>query len=949
MKRLINYVLFAAFLGGFGFHSQAQIAGKAAGLVKSNETKMTCIFAKVIISNSSGVIKNLKTDMDGKFKVSGLDTGTYNLTIIYPKHDTLRTTIHIVQSTEELKENIYNLDPKTKVLSTAKVTGGGFKSSAMGLNERKNDPGLKDIITAETIKNTPGTSNAGDVLKRLSGASIQNNKFAVIRGLSDRYNFALINGAPLPSSEADKKAFSFDMFPSSQLESMSINKTATPDMPSEFSGGVISVQTKGIPLKPLFSIGFNLGYHNLTTFQNFLTYDGGKFDFIGIDDGTRALPEGTPDPLEYRQSSKDEKAEYTKAFNPNFAASQVQALPNIGFNINLAKPFKLAKKDAGFNFSTVYKRNYNFVNTLNKNYDGEVLVTDYDDGLHTTTTFIGSMLNFTVKLNGSNKLSFKTLVNVNTRDQVIDRQGKNWDSEEDIRAVALFYQQNTLISSQLVGKHAFGKVGNHVFDWNVGYSRINKIVPDFRRIRYRRAFGAEDSIPFNFAPTAQPNLGIGGRFFSELVEDVYSANGDYLLKNIFENKEVASFTNFKSGFFVQQRVREFNARNFGYIKYSTRNFDVDDTQDENSILQADNIGRGGFIQEENTNPSESYDGLSSLGAAYAMFDQTIRRDLRIVYGARAEVFNQQLNSFKGQDAINVNTTKFDILPSMNITYKFNEETNIRVAASRTLSRPEFRELAPFTFYDFARQIEVGGNPDLQRTSIINLDLRAEHYFAGNQLVSASIFYKNFDNPIEQVTGSDITTGTINTSFENALGAVNYGFEIELKRNLSFLLDNPKAQYKNWKNYFYIFGNYAWIRSEVDVTNIPGAALRPLQGQSPYVINGGVSYNNPDKLISGGVSVNRVGKRIVFVGVDVAPDLYENPRTVIDAQLSMRMATKGKWERLTLKLQGMDFLSQNILIYQNLNMDHTDYVQGESLEFRVTNPGRRAKLSLTYSF
>ena len=558
------------------------------------------------------------------------------------------------------------------------------------------------------------------------------------------------------------------------------------------------------------------------------------------------------------------------------------------------------------------------------------------------------MLNFTVKLNGSNKLSFKTLANINTKDQVIDRQGQNLDSENDILATALFYQQNMFVSSQLLGKHGFGK-GKQTFEWNIGYSTINKIIPDFRRIRYQRRFNSPEGTSFAYPTPAQPNLGIGGRFFSDLQENVISANGDYLVKDILGARIRSFQLNTKVGVFLQQRDREFNARNFGYVRYNTRNFDADQTADENTIFSSDNLGPQGFIQEENTNPSESYQGASSLGAGYAMLDQNFGKKLRLVYGARAEIFNQILNSFKGQDPIEVNTTKVDILPSVNATYNFSKKTNIRAAASRTLSRPEFRELAPFTFYDFARQIEVGGNPDLERTSILNLDFRAEHYFAGNQLVSFSLFYKQFDNPIEQVTGSDITLGSINTSFENALGAVNYGFELEFKRNLSFLLKDAKAQYKNWKNYFYFFANYAWIRSEVDVSNIAGAEIRPLQGQSPYVINGGVSYNNPANLMSGGISVNRVGKRIVFVGVDVAPDLYENPRTVLDAQLSMRMAQKGKWQRLSLKLQATDILAQNILIYQNQGVEGTDYVEGQSLDFRVTNPGRQAKLTLTYNF
>ena len=177
--------------------------------------------------------------------------------------------------------------------------------------------------------------------------------------MSDRYNFALINGAPLPSSEADRKAFSFDMFPASQLESMSINKTATPDMPSEFSGGVINIETRDIPIKPIFSLGFSLGYHNLTTLKNFSTYDGGKLDFLGVDDGTRAVPSNLPNSEDYINLINNKVDLLSRVSNlvQTLVPEPFKHYRILGFNINLARPFKLFKKEAGFNFSTVYKRN----------------------------------------------------------------------------------------------------------------------------------------------------------------------------------------------------------------------------------------------------------------------------------------------------------------------------------------------------------------------------------------------------------------------------------------------------------------------------------------------------------------------------------------------------------------------------------------------------------------
>lgn len=949
MKKTICKIFLTILIAILGVNLSAQTTGKVAGIVKSNGDNTTCMFAKIIITNGIGFLKRSSTDMDGKFNISNLDTGVYNISIIYLNHDTLKAILKV--SGAEVIEKVYNLDPKVKTITATKVTGAGLSgSSSRGLTERKNEAGMKDIITADAIAQSPGTKDAGDVLKKLTGASIQDNKFAVIRGLSDRYNFAIINGAPLPSSEADKKAFSFDMFPSSQLESMSINKTATPDMPSEFAGGVITLKTRDIPLQKVFSVGLSLGYHNLTTFQDVNTYTGGKRDFLGFDDGTRALPSGTPNSKDYINliNNKSDLVPVSQQFSPTFGSKTKNALPNLGFDINFAKPFKIGRREAGFNFSTVYKNSQKYTETINRNYGVKELQTDFLDKVSNQSVFIGSMLNFTYKLNDANRIGFKTLVNINSEDQTILRSGTDVQAKEQVRATALYYQQNNFVSSQLIGKHGLRK-GAHSLDWNIGYSRISKTIPDFRRIRYQRPVGSEDE--FTIAIPPSPNPDFGGRFYSDLTENVVSANYDYLMKDILKISPKFT-TNLKIGGFHQIRQREFNARVFGYVRYKTSAYDNNiSTQGPNDIYSSNNMGRQGFILQESTNKSDEYNGNSTLHAGYGMFDHNLFKKLRLIYGARVESFNQQLNSFKAGsgDEVKINTDKVDVLPSVNLNYSFTDNTNIRLAASKTLSRPEFRELAPFSFYDFAKSIEVAGNPDLKRTSIQNYDLRVEHYFASNQLISVSGFYKIFTNPIEQVTGSDISGGTVSTSYANALSAKNYGFEVEFKRNLSFLLKDAKLQYKDWKNHMYFYANYAWIRSEVDVTNVAGAYKRPLQGQSPYVVNTGLNYNNPENLLSGGASFNRVGKRIVFVGTDIYPDFYENPRSVIDAQFSMKMAKSGKRENLVAKVQFNDILAQKIIIYQNQLADGTEYKPGTSREMRVTNPGRSISISISYKF
>jgi len=947
MKKIFSGILLTIFSFIYTAQLEAQIVGGLAGLVKSNADNNTCIFAKVQLMKLNTSIKSGYTDVDGRFKFSGLDTGKYMLRVIYLKHDTLNLEVQITDNT--INELSINLDPKSTSVESVKLTGNSTSGSSLGtIAVRQKGMGMMEVMGAEAIKQTPA-SGAGDVLKKLSGASIQDNKFAIIRGLSDRYNFALLNGAPLPSSEADRKAFSFDMFPASQIESMSINKTATPDMPSEFAGGVISLVTRDIPLKKNFNLGISLGMHSLTTGKNFETYNGGKYDFLGFDDGTRALPKDIPTTEDYQGiSSKSDFIPVSQKFNGNFGTKTIKALPNLGLSVNYAVPFKLFKKEAGINFSTVYNKSNKYNAKIIQDFGKTEEIYSYTDNSYTSTAFIGSMLNFSWKLNNTNKFGIKSLLNINANDETILRTGTDYQAATDFKASALYFQQNLLASAQAVGEHSFFK-GQTLFDWNIGYSKISKQIPDYRRIRYSRpSDSAETNAPYKLVLPPSPGPLDAGRFYSELNENIYSVNYNYLIKNLVDNKTLGKI-NAKLGGFHQMRSREFNARVLGYVAYSNSRIDRNLLYlPADQVFDTSNISKTGFILKESTNKSDEYTGSSSLNAGYAMLDQTIAKKLRLVYGARVELFNQQLKSFKAgsTDEISIDKSKTDVLPSLNINYSIKENVNVRLGASKTLSRPEFRELAPFSFFDFSKFIEVVGNDKLERTSIQNYDARFEKYFQGNQLISASVFYKHFTNPIEQVLAADIGGGTLSTTYQNALSAENYGIEFEFRKNLSFLLHDAKAQYKNWKNYVYVSANYAWIRSKVDVSNIVGAKPRPLQGQSPYVFNASITYDNPANLISFGISGNRIGRRIVFVGTDIYPDFYENPRTVIDGQIGFKMDKK---DRMNLKVQFSDILGQAFVIYQNRDTENTKFDKNTSRVMRKYLPGTGVSVAFNYKF
>jgi hypothetical protein len=300
MRTFSIATLLICFLNSFSFAQKGQLSGK----VTDAKTGEEMVGAAVVVDGTSiGAV----TDLEGKYTFS-VDPGIYTIkvTLIGYLSQTIKDVNVSAGKTEVINISIQSGEATN--IAAAEVTAKALKHSEGGvLLLQKNNVSVSDVISSVAISKTPDKTTS-DVLKRVSGASIQDNKFAVIRGMNDRYNAAYLNGAPLPSSESDRKAFAFDIFPSNLLDNLVIVKTATPDLPGEFAGGVIQVNTKSIPEKSQRTVSLSTGYNSLSTFKDFRTYNGGKTDFLGLDDGTRAMPSQIPSTEEFKTMDRDQKA-----------------------------------------------------------------------------------------------------------------------------------------------------------------------------------------------------------------------------------------------------------------------------------------------------------------------------------------------------------------------------------------------------------------------------------------------------------------------------------------------------------------------------------------------------------------------------------------------------------------------------------------------------------------
>ncbi|MBS1637295.1 MAG: TonB-dependent receptor [Bacteroidetes bacterium] len=967
MNKALKLITFFFSLTFF-LHAQT---GKITGTIVDGKTGETLPGATIMIE---GTTKGASADFDGNFSINSVNPGTYNLIVSYITYDNKKLSGVVVKANDVTNLNVTLEQSSSQTLGEVVVQVEMNKENTNTLLiMQKNNVSVSDGVSSETIKRTPDR-NTSDVLKRVSGASIQDNKFAIIRGLSDRYNAAYINGAPLPSSESDRKAFSFDIFPSNMLDNLVIIKTATPDMPGEFAGGIIQINTKSIPDKNFNSFTVGGGYNTITTGKEQYSYKGGKYDWLGMDDGTRALPKEIPSQKDYSPLISDQ-AKYATYMKNDWVLNKKSFSPNLNLQYTMGHTFKLKDRDFfGVIVSLTYNRNNNYFETQRNSFVSSTDLSvpsqqenSFLDKTYSSQVLAGALANLSCKINDNNTISFKNLYSINSDDRVIRRTGTREVLESNPtyeQSDVQWFTGNKIYTGQLIGEHFIPKAKIKA-SWVGSYSKVQRDIPDLRRTSYSFKKNFDD--PANPNPydtthvaniaynTVGPSYG-GGRFYSNLNEYIYSFKGD--LSYSFKVKE--NFKNeIKIGGYMQSRNRTFYARQLGYIKYGPVGSSVSFNQNlltlpADQIFATQNLGLieapsasnggqgvGGFALKDATKPTDSYIATSSLQAAYLMLDNRYKDKLRLIWGARVENFKQTLNAPVDAKTPNlVDTTVLDILPSANLIWSVTEKQNIRLCYSQTVNRPEFRELAPFAFYEFNTQFVYSGNPNLKRAKVQNYDLRYEIYPGRGQLFSVTGFYKSFENPIEQVSRADVQ-GEV--SFSNVPKAKNYGAELEFRVVIGALF---KADSSKFLNNLTVYSNFAYIKSEVDVSTVTtGAKTRALQGQSPYIFNAGILYSDMEHGFSVSAAVNRVGQRIAIVGNVNEPDIWENGRTVLDIQLGKSFL---KNNALDIKLNLRDALAQKQYFFQDRNNNNKLDKKTDDLIW-ITKFGPTISLNITYKF
>ena len=906
----------------------AEEVGRVSGRIVDEDTARPLSLAQVSITAlNTGTL----SDVDGRWTMRSLPPGTYDLVARLIGYAS-KTVTGVTVTAGEVTTIDISLPPQAIQMNELSVTVADQRGTASAvLENRQTAAAVTDAIGREQISDSPD-SDAAAAMARVPGVSIVDKKFVFVRGLGERYGNTTLDGAVMPSPIADRKAVPLDLVPASFIENVSTSKSYLPRQPADYAGGLVQIETRKVPGENFFKVGLGTGMETATTGKSGLGYAGGGLDFLGIDDGLRSLPDMLPtDATVNRRNLSPEQLEAIgEGFAPGWAGTPRDLPFGRSGELAFATEVPIGSKDLGLlatgHWDDSWNRREGYVERVFASAGLSDPEVDYGGDQSTRAVTLGGLLNMDYPLAPSHRISFNGLLNRVTEDQSRILEGFNLDSNTNQRNTRIQYVENSLVQGRLSGKHYFNAFGGTTAEWKAAFSRAGRYEPNTREVLYRESGGV--FLWDNFIQS-------GSIFHQDLTEDAINLNLDIQFP-IRVNGQAGTI---EVGAATLARDRDVLSRRFRFIPNRSVPNEVRGSSPD-GIFTPDNIGPGPrqFEIREATFRPDNYVADQTTTGAYLMADFELVPRLRFAGGARIErsrqvvepidVFTMGIEPLTGAELDNT-----DFVPGATLTWAASDRVNIRAAASRTLARPEFRELAPFSFADFAGGYLVVGNPVLQRSRITNLDLRWEWFPRPGAVFAVSGFYKKFKDPIEEVV---FPSSEYIKSWLNAGTANNLGTEFEVRSDLGFLSES-------FENFALNF-NLTLVDSEVETGSVaqifvPGSGpleidvvgqKRRLQGQSPYVVNAGANWASSSGRTSVSLLFNRFGRRISQVGSQFLESVFEEGRNQFDL-----VVEQGIGSQISAKLSAT-----------NLFAAHYRFTQGGDL-LRGWQPGRAFSLGVTW--
>ncbi|WP_456867850.1 TonB-dependent receptor domain-containing protein [Galbibacter sp. BG1] len=939
-KNFISTLGLILIFSQFAFSQQGVVKGK----VMDGEFNDVLPFANIAIKGES---KGTTTDFEGAYSLD-VNAGTYTIVFSFIGYTSQEITDVVVEAGKTVEVNV-TLQPSSAVLDEVVVTTTVRKNTeASVLNLQKNSVTLMDGLSLEGIKKT-GASNIASAIKRVPGVSVQEGKYVYVRGLGDRYTKSILNGMDVPGLDPDKNTLQMDIFPTNILENIIVLKSASADLPADFTGGVVDIITKDFPTQKQMSFSASVGYTPSMHFKsNYLSYDGGATDFLGFDDGTRELPfsENANIPSPSDQVNNSILDDFTRRLEPNMAAQEQTSMPDFSLGFSYGNQFDIGENKLGVIASLDYKNETEFYEGFEngiyqKNPESDINELRFDrrqqGDLGKNNVLASALAGLSFKTNRSKyRLNLLHIQNGEKRAAIFD-QRTEISNAIDVVKDNLEYTQRSVSNLLLSGKHT-SKDASFITEWSVSPT-LSKV--EDKDVRLTTFIIQPDGYSIS------SDAGFPNRLWRNL-EEVNAVGKLDLTKNynLFSNKAVLKFGGLYS---YKQRDYSINNYNIAFFDFDTSSLNGN----PDAILEPDNIwtpenNSGSYIRG-NYQPANTFDSNQNTAAAYVSNEFKFAEKFRAILGLRAEYFT---TFFTGQNNTgsevydNEKTIdELDFFPSANLIYEFQEGKNFRASYSRTTARPSFKELSVVQIPDLLTGVIFLGNINLEPTYIDNFDFRFEIFGDRAQMFAISSFYKKFKKPIE-IVAYDITAPNQFTP-RNSPEAEVLGIELEARKNFGFISEGLSDLSVNL--------NVSIIDSEIEMAKGEGQEYdsrvifardgetikdtRTLQGQSPFLINAGLSYNNRDLGLETGVFFNVQGKTLEVVGFGQNPDVFTQPFNSLNFNLAKAFG-KEKNSKISFKME-------NILDEKRQSFYESYGAADQNFSYR--EPGMALSLGYSLSF
>ena len=922
MKRILSLLMLLTI--GQVALTQTAIRGKLV----DDATGEAMLFANVgIVGTTIGAI----SDFEGYFSLESpqLKTGTYTIMISFVSYETKEMKdVKVVHGQVTDLGEIRMINAAEQLEMVQVVAKIDKQSEGILLMEQKEADVITQSIGAQEMSRK-GVSDVASGLTKVSGISVvSGNTQMFVRGLGDRYNSAMLNGMPIASPNPELKVIPMDIFPTAVVENVAVNKVFLTDKYADYAGALIDIRTKDYPEEAFVEVGVSTSYNTQSTGKNFKYGDGGASDFLGYDDKTRELPEVIASSPFYRPIFSDQASE---PFNTSFKLNEKNAPMNFGASVKTGKTYTRNDRKFGTLFSLSFDNDYNIYDgvyrVLTSQYEKRI---DYDYTSYVYGTNVSGLANLSYEFNHNHGIRYVMLYVHSSEDDLSEYYGYNRDQGQNFLSRRVTYREHALLTNQLIGTH---KINNRFdFEWAGNYSKATSNEPDRRQVVYMET---ENGFIYNSIDRINNN-----RFWSSIDENEVSGRGDFNLKFTEKNEEEFK-GKLKFGSDVRMKNRDFNARQFYYNLDPTifNTLIVDPNHPENEIND-ENFSRNYIYVAEQPNPSYIYSAYLNVYGLYANVDYVVTSRTKIGLGLRYEYSDQTVKYKKLSDLYSgpfreTSLVGHDIYPSLNVKHLLNEKSNLRAAMSRTISRPEFKEMAPFLYEEIFGGMQIQGNANLKNAYNYNLDVKYELFQNNGEVFAVSLFGRYLQNPIERIVES---SSSKLYSFQNAKEAYVAGVEFELTKKLSNILGSEGF----WSPMSLGFNTsllYSRISLDRTGSTINTNDVRQLQGASPYLVNADLNYKLTHSELSSTtftLTYNVFGPRIYSVGILGAGDIYERPVNSIDFIVKNKLG----------KHFSLDFAVKNILNQNTLKEQETG---ADPIMVNSRRNGIKTGLSLSYNF